>query len=125
MDISPLYLQGYDCIPQGKTCTNEGGLIIYVDDQYKLIVTFNLNTYGHWEGLIVKIQGNSLSKTFTNVNIYRSQRTRNEDLNVFTPIISRLDNCNNDVIIAGDFNINLRKLNENDMFTSFFDCILK
>ena len=70
-------------------------------------------------------KGNSLSKTFTNGNIYRSQRTRNEDLNVFTPIISRLDNCNNDVIIAGDFNINLRKLNENDMFTSFFDCILK
>ena len=46
---------------------------------------------------------------------------RNEYLNVFidefTPIISRLDNCNNDIIIAGDFNINLLKLNENDMFS--------
>ena len=60
--------------------------------------------------------------------MYRSPRTRNEDLNVFidefTPIISRLDNCNNDIIIAGDFNINLLKLNENGMFSSFFDTVI-
>ena len=53
-DISPFHLQVYDCISQGKTCTSKGGLIIYVDDQYKSKVTFNLNTYEHWEGLIVK-----------------------------------------------------------------------
>ena len=127
-DISPFHLQGYDCMSQGKTCTSKGGLIIYVDDQYKSKVTFNLNTYEHWEDLIVKVQGNSISKTFTIGNIYRSPRTRNEDLNVFidesTPIISRLDNCNNDIIIAGDFNINLLKLNENDMFSSFFDTVI-
>ena len=102
-DISLFHLQGYDCISQGKTCTSKGGLIIYVDDQYKSKVTFNLNTYEHWEGLMVKVQGNSLSKTFTNGNIHRSPRARNEDLNVFidefTPIISLLDNCNNDIII--------------------------
>ena len=102
--------------------------MIYVDDQYKSKVTFNLNTYEHWEGLIIKVQGNSLSKTFTIGNRYRSPRTRNEDLKVFidefTPIISRLDNCNNDIIIAGDFNINLLKLNENDMFSSFFDTVI-
>ena len=86
-------------------------------------VTFNLNTYEHWEGLIVKVQGNTLSKTFTIGNIYRPPRTRNEDLNVsideFTQIISRLDNCNNDIIIAGDFNINLLKITENDMIIYF------
>ena len=124
----PFHLQGYDCISQGKTCTSKGGLIIYVDDQYTPKVKFNLNTYEHWEGLIVKVQGNSLSKTFTIGNIYRSPRTRNEDLNVFidefTPIISILDNCNNDIIIAGDININLLKLNENDMFSSFFDTVI-
>ena len=78
--------------------------------------------------MIVKVQGNFLSKTFTIGNIYRSPTTRNEGLNVFidefTPIISRLDNCNNDIIIAGDFNINLLKLNENDMFSSFFDTVI-
>ena len=67
-------------------------LIIYVDDQYKLKVTFNLNTYEHWEGLIVKVQGNYISKTFIIGNMYRSPRMRNEDLYVFidefTPTIS-------------------------------------
>ena len=42
----------------------------------------------------------------------------------FTQIISRLDNCNNDIIIAGDFNINLLKLLENYMFSNFFDTIM-
>ena len=78
--------------------------------------------------MIVKVQGNALSNMFTIGNIYRSPRTRNEDLKVsideFTQILSRLDNCNNDIIIAGDCNINLLKLKENDMFSSFFDTMI-
>ena len=31
-----------------------------VDNQYKSKVTFNLNTYEHWQGLIVKVQGNTM-----------------------------------------------------------------
>ena len=66
--------------------------------------------YAHWEGLIDKVQGNTLSKMFTIGNIYRSPRTRNKVLNVFiddfTPTISRLDNYNNDIIFARDFNKN-------------------
>ena len=120
-------MQGYDCISQGKTCTSKGGLIIYIVDQYNSKVTCNLNTYEHWEGLVVKVQSN-LPKTFTIGNIYRPPRTRNEDLSAFidefTPIISRLENCNNDIVIAGDFNINLLKLNENEMFSSFFDMLI-
>ena len=50
--------------------------MIYVDDQYKSKVTFNLNTYELWEGLIIKVQGNSLSKTFTIGNIYIDLRER-------------------------------------------------
>ena len=126
-DISPFHFQGYDCMSQGKTCTSKGGLVIYVDAQYKSKVTFNLNTYEHWEGLIVKVLGNCLSKTFTIGNIYRSPRTRNEDLNVFidefTTIITRLYICNNDIIIPLDFNINLT-LNKNEMFSSFFDTVI-
>ena len=38
--------------------------------------------------------------------------------------MSRLDNYKNDIIIAGDFNITLLKLNENDMFSSFFDTVI-
>ena len=68
--------------------------------------------------------GSKGAKTFTIGKIYRSPRKRNEDLSAFidefTSIISRLKNCNYDIVIAGDFNINLFKLNENEMFSSFF-----
>jgi len=74
-DISPFHLQGYDCIHHGKTFTCKGGLIIYIDNQYKSKVTYNLNTYEHLKGLVVKVQSN-LSKTFTIGNIYIDRRER-------------------------------------------------
>ena len=79
-----------------------------------------LNMYEHWEGLIVQINGGNLSKSITIGNIYRPPRTSNDNLNAFinefSSIVSLLEhNCKNTLIIAGDFNINLLKLNENDI----------
>ena len=47
--ILPFNLQGYDSISHGKTCTSKGGLILYVDDQYKSKLISNLNNYEQWE----------------------------------------------------------------------------
>ena len=74
--------------------------------------------YEHWEGLIIQINGGSLSKYVTVGNIYRPPRTSNDNINAFIneflSMISALENnCNNNLIITGDFNINLLKLNEN------------
>ena len=69
-DFSQFFLDGYDCITQGKKCSNKGGLLIYVDNKYKSEVKMNLNTYEHWEGLMIKVTGNNLSKTMTIGNIY-------------------------------------------------------
>ena len=38
----------------------------------------------------------------------------------FTPIITSFDKTKCDVIIAGDFNINLLKINEKEVFGDFF-----
>lgn len=55
--------------------------------------------YEHWEGFIVQINGDSLSRT-GNYNL-------NDFMNEFTYIISPLENnCNNDLIIVWDFSIN-------------------
>ena len=69
-DFSQICLDGYDCITQGKKCSNKGGLLMYVDNKYKSEVKMNLNTYEHWEGLMIKVTGNNLSKTMTIGNIY-------------------------------------------------------
>ena len=77
-----------------------------------------------WEGLIVHITGGGSTKTVTLGNIYRPPRRRNDDLNSFinefAHIISSLENNNSNFIFAGDFNINLLKLNENDTYSRFF-----
>ena len=61
-------------------------------------------------------------------NIYRPPRDPNENymqfLNEFTSIISLIDKTNSDIIIAGDFNINLLKINEKNIVGEFFDMLI-
>ena len=45
-------------------------------------------------------------------------------LNEFTSIISLIDKKNSDIIIAGDFNINLLKINEKNIVGEFFDMLI-
>ena len=93
--------------------------MIYIDNKYKTEVKFNINRYEHWEGLIIDIKGGSLSKTIPIGNVYRPPRTTNDNLNVFIEelsyTLSSLENNNTQLILAGDFNINLLKLNDNEI----------
>ena len=127
-DMCLFSLPGYECISQGQHCSGKGGLVIYVDNTYTSKVKLNINMHESWEGLIVHITGGGLTKTVTLGNIYRPPRSRNDDLNSFTNefahIISSLKNNNSHFIFAGDFNINLLKLNENDTYSSFFDTLI-
>ena len=109
-------LHGYECIAQGKHCSNKGGFMIYVDNKYRTEVKqININRYKHWGGLIIEIKGGCLSKTVTIGNIYRPPKTTNDSVSVFKEelsyAVSSLENNNTQLILAGDFNINLLKLN--------------
>ena len=120
-DLSQFSLHGYECIAQGKTCSKNGGLIVYVDNNYRFEFKLKLNMNEHWEGLIVQINGGNLSKSITIGNIYRPPRTSSDNLNAFinelSSIVSLLEhNRKNSLIIAGACNINSLKLNENDIY---------
>ena len=127
-DKSHLQIDGNYCITQGKTCGNKGGLEMYINSCfiYKIIMT--LNQFDHWEGQFVKITGGGLSKDMIIGNTYRPPRDLNENymqfLNEFTSIISLIDKTNSDIIIAGDFNINLLKINEKNSVGEFFDMLM-
>ena len=120
-------LHGYTTITQGKSCSSKGGLVIYIDNKYKAEPIMNLNIYEHWEGLIIKVNGGNLSKSLTIGNIYRPPRTNNEQINSFinefSSAVVSLENSNRELIIAGDFNINLLKINENETYSNFFDTL--
>ena len=58
-------------------------------------------------GLIIYLQKN------TNIDYKKF-------IDEFTIILASLENCNSELIIAGDYNIDLLKVNENDVIGEFF-----
>ena len=110
-DISMFRIDGYNCISQGKSCGNKGGLMIYVDDRLNFEITLNLNKYKHWEGLVIKIKDDNLPNPFVIFNLYRPPRSTipimREFFDEISPILNCIDSPNHNIILAGDTNINL------------------
>ena len=82
-DLSLIQLSGYDCISQGKSCSNKRGLIIYKDQQFNYELNMKLNSYKHWERQIIQVNGGGLSQMVTIGNIYRPPRLLNENYDEF------------------------------------------
>ena len=61
-DLSLIQLSGYDCISQGKSCSNKGRLITYIDQQFNYELNMKLNTYKHWEVHIIQVNGRGLHR---------------------------------------------------------------
>ena len=127
-NLSLIQLTGYNCISQGKSCSSKGGLLIYIDKRFDYEIKMNLNMYEQWEGQIIQITGGGLSQAVTIGNIYRPPRPStgnyNEFINELSTVISNLPcHQNNSVILAGDYNINLLKINEQEHCSTFFDML--
>ena len=81
-----------------------------------------------WEGKFIEILfENSCVKNRILGNIYRPPHDNNANyqqfINELTPLLITLGNRNSDVIIAGDYNIDLLKINDKPMFSDYFDAI--
>ena len=127
-DLSQIQLNGYVCIPQGKSCSTKGGLIIYVEQSFDYELTMSINTAKNWEGQIVQITGGGLSQSITIGNIYRPPRPSHDNYKEFiaelSTVISTLKECGKkNIILAGDYNINILKVNEQDFCSTFFDTL--
>ncbi len=120
---SSVHLKGYECIPQGKSCSSKGGLIIYLNENYDYNTKQNCNQSRIWEGQFINITGGGLSKSITLGNMSRPPQDTNENYRKLTPVLSNFSNINNDIIIAGDTNINLLKINEHKFYSEFFDML--
>ena len=112
LDTSFLHIEGYNCLVQKSKFNRKGGLVIYVAEKY-LVKNKHVpdNFTEQWELQLVEISGENLAKNIIIGNIYRLPRNLNSNYTNFNDEIGRflssLDNCTCEVILAGDYNINL------------------
>ena len=106
--------------------SDHGGLITYVRDDY---ICKNLDLYSSseiWEGLFIEAKNIATNRKIIVCNIYRPPRNNNSISNISSFIenisdcVIRLDSFDN-VVIAGDFNIDLIKIHTNNIYNTYLE----
>ena len=124
-DISLFNLEGYICLSQGKTCSQRGGLLIYLNDNFNYNILKIPVISDVWECQVIEIVSNKLTKKVILGNVYRLPREKVADHKIFvdefSPILTQLEESSAEVIIAGDFNINLLDIKIKDSVSTFFN----
>lgn len=132
-DTSLLALDGYNLVTGLASCSIHGGVCIYVRDQLKYRILDIPNNSNIWDGLFLEIteadnfhnHNHCNTNKITLGNIYRpprdnieNYRTFIEDLNV---IFNKFQQTRREVLIVGDFNIDLLKLNDKPIIHEYFE----
>jgi hypothetical protein len=55
-DLTLLEIEGYKLIRQGRSCSKNGGLIIYLHEKFDFEHKLKLNKYKTWEGQFIQIK---------------------------------------------------------------------
>ena len=129
-DLSLIQLDDYNCISQGHRCTVHGGLITYIKKKYKIKkIDYSLES-NIWEGLFVELSEDNTSNKVLIGNVYKPPKNNNNNNNVqqfineITPIIQDYDTKKHDILLAGDFNINLLKIEEREIYANFLELMM-
>ena len=120
-------MNGYTLISQPRHCTSRGGLIIFLLDKFNYTCKLRLK-YDTWEGQFINVKkGDHLSKPITIGNIYRRPLDLVENYTQFiheiSPHLANMESGNTDVVIAGDYNIDLLKINDKPVISEYFDML--
>ena len=131
-DVSLLQLEGYTLISKGKSCSAHGGVAIYLHNRFKYsVISFPQSNV--WDGLAIKVNedisrtGTITQKNIILGNIYRPPRQNVENIKTFSKEVVQLFNVlqhYKQVVIAGDFNLDLLKIKENNHVNDFFETLI-
>ena len=130
IDISSFYIQNYNCISQAKHCSNHGGLLIYVHESYNYDPNYISVKADLWEGMFLKIFHNKSNKYIYIRNMYRLPRENvtYQSIQIFidelNAVITDIKKSKLNLILLGDFNIDLLKIGEKIGSQIFFEYIL-
>ena len=126
-DISMYQLDGYTCISEGRKCSPKGGLVIYLHENFTYSTVALYERSEVWEGQFIQISGNELSFKLLLGNVYKPPRDIPHNYNTFNDefnhVLEQLTRSKTEVIIAGDFNINLLELAKRNIVNTYFTFI--
>ena len=121
-------IPGYTMICDNPVVSSAGGLVTYIRDDFE--ITIKKCPVDHsllWESHFLEISHKDLSYKTLIGNIYRPPRS-NSNLATFKDEFSRIcnhfSNLYRNMIILGDFNINLLNIRNNYLFEQFYDDII-
>ena len=124
-------IPGFKLLSQGKVCCAHGGLFTYVRDIYDATKRPLYKTSKYYEAMFIDIKGENLRGKCTVANIYRpSTKTSDTDSDItgfikeMEPILDKLDKEKKNLIVSGDFNINLLLINRRECYQHFFDMLI-
>ena len=119
--------EGYKCFHVKASACAHGGLITYVDDEFDVSVKRIITNSNIWEGQFLELDHEAFQNKIIIGNVYKPPRDNNNagNLNAFKaeldPILQELSFTNNEVLICGDYNINLLKLNGETHFSDLYN----
>ena len=83
-----------------------------------------------WEGQFIQLTEKLANKKIVlgNIYIYRPPMDTNENykqfISEFATLLAHLDRCNSDVIIGGNFNIDVLKVNDKPIVSEYLDMVI-
>ena len=100
---------------------------MYINNNFNFKIN-KLSIRNHnWEAQVITLSGGGLSREILICNVYRPPKDLNADyrlfIDEFAKLLDEIGN-KNEVIISGDFNINLLKIKERELFSEFLDNLL-
>jgi len=125
-DSNIFHIPGYKSFFKECSASKHGGLVTYVRDDLK--VTELNTTYNNtlWEGqfLNITLQNN---RTLTFINIYRPPQYLKAEITNFNrdfeQVTQSLRKKSNEIVITGDFNIDLLKITSKPNIANFFETL--
>lgn len=129
-DCDIFHIPGYQTIALSSTVGSHGGLMVYLKDCFRYEIKKINVPSKMWECLFLEVSGGNLSQPLIVGNIYRPPRNNNDNqtirnfTNELSDVIENFTKLSKNILISGDFNINLLEINERECFGEFLDLMI-
>ena len=127
-DVSLLQLNDYALITQPKSSSLHGGLAIFLKKSFSYLIHPRSLPSDLWETQVITIFSDRLISPVIIGNIYRPPRNNNEQISTFLEeflqYLNIITDTNKQILISGDFNMNLLTVRENHQVNEFLNNVL-